>query len=101
MLVYRPQRGTLTDAMKEVKNFTNESDLFQFISNQYDGMIRPEDIELSEDSISDHRVGWDNVHMVLAKRIGDLDLVKIYGCGQCIGFVNISNDVDKEMVILN
>lgn len=101
MLVYRPQRGSLNDAMKEAQNFKTKDDLFQFISSQYGGMIRPEDITLSEDSIADHRVGWENVHMVLATRIGDLDLVALYGCGQCIGFVNISNDIDKEMVILN
>ena len=99
MFIYRPQRRTLNEAMEEVQAFDTEEDLFRFVAGQYYGdIIQPENISLSEDSFTDERVGWENVHMLLVNRIGDEDFIKQYGCGQCIGFVNITKD--GEAVIL-
>lgn len=52
--------------------------------------MNPDDVVIDEESRSDPRIGWGNEHMVLINKCGGTDFIQEYGCGQCVGFVNIN-----------
>lgn len=91
MITYRPHRGSLEDAMKEAKTFLNEWQMKRYVANSWNlaigrKVLDPEDIIIDSESTDDDRVGWKNVHMVCAARIGNEDYMKKYGNPQCIGY---------------
>jgi hypothetical protein len=91
MIVYRPHRGSLEDAMKEAKTFLNEWQMKRYVANNWNlaigrKVLDPEDIIIDSESTDDDRVGWKNVHMVCAARIGNEDYIKKYCNPQCIGY---------------
>lgn len=91
MIVYRPHRGSLEDAMKEVKTFDNWYQMTHYIANNWNlavgrKVINPDDIVMDDKSVNDDRVGWKDVHMVLATRIGNDNFMEKYGNPQCIGY---------------
>ena len=91
MIAYRPHRGSLADAMKEAKTFLNEWQMKRYVANNWNlaigrKVLDPEDIIIDSESTDDDRVGWKNVHMVCAARIGNEDYMKKYGNPQCIGY---------------
>lgn len=84
MIAYRPHRGSLADAMKEARTFLNECQMKRYVANNWNlaigrKVLDPEDIIIDSESTDDDRVGWKNVHMVCAARIGNEDYMKKYG----------------------
>lgn len=68
MVLYRPQRGYLADAMSEVRSFETFDDLFKFLKEDlrlwaYLGLTR-EKLEITPYGF-DSRIGWDTflVHL--------------------------------------
>jgi hypothetical protein len=84
MIAYRPHRGSLADAMKEARTFLNEWQMKRYVANNWNlaigrKVLDTEDIIIDSESTDDDRVGWKNVHMVCAARIGNEDYMKKYG----------------------
>ena len=92
--VYRPQRGGLAEAMKEVKEFDTLDELKSHVASRFNDIspdsVSPEDVVIDEESRNDPRIGWENEYMVLINKCGGTDFIQEYGCGQCVGFVNIN-----------
>lgn len=93
MIKYRPNRGSLQDAMKEAREFKSYEEMKRHILQEgavwnTDGitMFDLEDIVIGDVLGDDERVEWKNVRMVCVKRYGGDDYVKLYGCPQCIGW---------------
>jgi hypothetical protein len=81
-MIYRPQRGSLFDAMKEVKEFNDVDEMKKFIVNDWSNNIAEEDIVIDEKVVNDDRIGWQDTRYVCAKKIGQEE----YAHPQCIGY---------------
>ena len=92
MLIYRPHRSSLAEAMAEAKTFNSFDEIKEYVSNKWNSVwgqniLNPNDIVLDEESHDDDRIEWKDVHYLCATKIGNEDYIKEYGCPQCIGFV--------------
>lgn len=92
MLIYRPHRSSLAEAMKEARTFNSFEDIKNYVANEWNNLwgyqiLNPDNIVLDEESHDDDRIGWKDVHYLCVKKIGNEDYIKEYGCPQCIGFV--------------
>lgn len=101
MIVYRPHRGSLEDAMKEAKTFLNEWQMKRYVANNWNlaigrKLLDPEDIIIDSESTDDDRVGWKNVHMVCANKLNGEDYVEKYGCQQCIGYCAYNSECKEK-----
>lgn len=101
MIVYRPHRGSLEDAMKEVKTFDNWYQMTHYIANNWNlavgkKVIDPDDIVMDDKPVNDDRVGWKDVHMVLVTRIGNDNFMEEYGNPQCIGYCTYDTSSVKK-----
>ena len=85
MIIYRPHRELLMEAMEEVKEFDNEEEMKKYIANDLRGCLEIGDIIIDAEKYSDARTGWQDTRYVCTKRFGDQDYIKLYGCAQCIG----------------
>ena len=85
MIIYRPHRGSLIDAMAEAKEFNNEQEMKEYIAEQWDGYISVEDIVIIDNPQNDERIGWKDTRYVCSKRFGEQDNIEKYGVPQCIG----------------
>lgn len=85
MIIYRPHRELLADAMAEAKEFNSEQEMKEYIVKQYDGYFSIEDIVILGDPYNDERIGWEDTRYVCTKRFGDQDYIVKYGVPQCIG----------------
>lgn len=70
MIIYRPHRGSLKEAMELRKIFKAESEMFEYISSQNDGAVSVEDLSIGEILGDDPRIGWKDCRYVLASRYG-------------------------------
>lgn len=92
MIIYRPHRGGLAEAMSEAKEFDNVDSMKQYIVEQWTeslGGRKPfdvDDIVLDDETIDDDRIGWHDTRYVCIKRFGNEDYMEKYGSPQCIGF---------------
>ena len=91
MIIYRPHRGSLEDAMKEAEAFNNWYQMTQYIASKWNlavgqKVISPDDIVMDTEPIDDKRTGWKDVHMVLVTRVGNENFMEKYGNPQCIGY---------------
>lgn len=91
MIIYRPHRGSLEDAMKEAEAFNNWYQMTQYIASKWNlavgqKVISPDDIVMDTEPIDDKRTGWKDVHMVLLTRVGNENFMEKYGNPQCIGY---------------
>lgn len=91
MIKYRPQRGSLSDAMKEYREFFTIDEMFDYVVRKYgDGILFTKaDLSIGEDLGEDERIGWTNSHHILTNRSGDRDFIKMYGVPQCVGWCSI------------
>lgn len=93
MYKFRPQRGSLYEAMSEVKVFQTLDELKAHVANLFNEIIPgaavPRDVSIGKESINDMRIDWKNTHMVLINKLNNVDYIQKYGCGQCVGFVDI------------
>ena len=101
MVIYRPHRGGIAEAISEAKEFENIDGMKEYILEYWTKHMphsyKPfeiSDIVIDGDSHDDDRIGWRNVHHVCVKRLGNEDYMKEYGCPQCIGMC--SEDYDKN-----
>jgi hypothetical protein len=87
MIIYRPHRGSLDEAMSEAKAFSNEQEMKEYIVKQWDNYFSVDDIVIVDNDIGDDdRINWKNVKHICTKRFGEQDNIKLYGCPQCIGW---------------
>lgn len=100
MIIYRPHRGGLAEAMSEAKEFETIEDMKKYILEYWmqhaphgDKPFELSDIVIGDETSDDNRIGWRNVRLVCVKRFGGEDYMKEYGCPQCIGMC--SEDYDK------
>jgi len=91
MVIYRPHRELLEDAMKEVKEFNTFDDMKEHVVKTC-GMLNGaslftvDDVVINEEYVNkDDRIGWQDSMYVCIKRLGNDDYMKIYGKPQCIG----------------
>lgn len=94
MIIYRPHRSTLSQAMSEAKEFENEDDMKKYISEDWNGLISFEDIVIDDEVTNDNRIGWKDSRYVCTKRCGKDNYMKLYGVPQCIGMC--ATDYKKE-----
>lgn len=91
MLIYRPHRGSLSDAMAEAVEFDSEEAMKRYIVSEEVKLwgapaFDADDIVIDDEAISDERIGWKDVRYVCVKRYFREDYIKLYGCPQCIGY---------------
>lgn len=91
MVIYRPHRGGLAESMSEKVEFETIVEMKEYIvKKDFEVCGRPmlsvDDIVIDEKVTSDDRIGWEDVRYVCTKRYGTEDLIKKYGCPQCIGY---------------
>lgn len=92
MLIYRPHRCSLAEAMTEARIFTSFDEIREYAANEWNStlgwnILNPNDIVLDNESHDDDRIGWKDVRYLCVKRLGNEDYMEEYGCPQCIGFV--------------
>lgn len=96
MIIYRPHRGLLTDAMAEAKEFETEEEMKRYIYEYHkayfldlgypDAPFEIEDIVIDkENPHEDNRIGWNDTMHICVKRYGNENYIKQYGTPQCIG----------------
>lgn len=93
MIIFRPHRATLAEAMAEAKEFNSVEEMKAHIVEEWHRgwmgekeLFTAEDIVINEDSVvNDERNGWEDTKYVCVKRIGAEDYIEKYGCPQCIG----------------
>lgn len=93
MIIFRPNRGMLDEAMAEAKKFDTVEEMKEHIVKLWhEGWDGPEelftvdDIVINEKSaVKDDRIGWEDSMYVCVKRMDKTDYMKKYGIPQCIG----------------
>lgn len=86
MIIYRPHRGGLFEALEEAREFNTIEEMKKFIVEQWRGAFSEEDIVLGDKIINDDRIGWEDTRHVCIRRLDKEDYMKKYGCPQCIGW---------------
>lgn len=91
MIIYRPHKGSLVDALAEAREFQTEEEMKAYIyedwKNSYMELgyksvpFEIEDIVIDDKTSDDTRCGWHDTRYVCVKQIGE----DIYDCPQCIG----------------
>lgn len=86
MIIYRPHRGSLADAMEEARVFANEDEMKRWIAeDSAEAFGKPlfsvDDIVIGTEIIADSRNGWNDTRYVCVKRYGS----EVYPVPQCIG----------------
>ncbi len=93
MIIFRPHRRLLDEAMAEAKEFGSVEEMKEHIVKLWhEGwggskeLFTADDIVIDENSaVNDDRIGWEDSMYVCVKRMGDEDYMKKYGTPQCIG----------------
>lgn len=96
MIIYRPHRGGLAEAMAEAQEFETEEEMKRYIYEEHktlnrelgfsDAPFEIEDIVIDKDNPhEDNRIGWNDAMYVCVKRYGNENYIKKYGTPQCIG----------------
>jgi hypothetical protein len=85
MIIYRPHRGSLCDAMEEAKEFNNLQEMKEYIVEQWNNKFSLDDIVIESQAINDEHIGWKDSRSVCIKKLGKEDYIKKYKYPQCIG----------------
>ena len=93
MIIFRPHKELLPDAMAEAKEFRSVKEMKEYIVKfWHEGwggskeLFTADDIVIDENLVvNDERIGWEDSKHVCVKRMGDEDYVQKYGTPQCIG----------------
>lgn len=91
MIVYRPHKCSLSDALAEAMEFQNEEEMKDYIYQDWKKLYMElgfksapfdvEDIVIDDETSDDTRFGWHDARHVCATRMGN----DVYDCPQCIG----------------
>ena len=88
MIIYRPHRGGLAEAMQEAQTFSDIEAMKAYIVQHFEDvfgtkMFEVSDIVLNEDKPGhdDPRINWHDTRYVCVKRMGG----EVYNIPQCIG----------------
>lgn len=89
MIIYRPHRGSLAEAMKEAAEFENQAAMFAYIvehetqESPFDkAPFSVDDLVISGTPIHDSRNGWEDTRYVCTRRYYN----EVYHIPQAIGF---------------
>lgn len=85
MIILRPHRGSLAEAMSEAKEFDNEDQMKDHIVKQCGGYILKENIFINDEVTNDDRNGWKDTRYVCITKLGKEDYIQKYGNLVCIG----------------
>ena len=93
MIIFRPHRRLLDEAMAEAKEFNTVEEMKQHIVELWHTgwggpkeLFTVDDIVIDEKSaVNDTRIAWEDSMYVCVKRMGNDDYIKKYGVPQCIG----------------
>lgn len=90
MIIYRPHRGGLAEAMREAKVFDNQEQMRKYIvaehtDSEFGPAFSEDDIVIDDKPVNDTRNGWKDTRYVCVERYYKEDFVEKYGCPQCIG----------------
>lgn len=71
MIIYRPHRGSLSDALSEVKEFSTLQELKEHVASTWNSMgfeqVTSSDVAIKIDPIREGRICWNDTRMVLCK----------------------------------
>lgn len=71
MIIYRPHRGSLSDALSEVKEFSTWQELKEYVALTWNsmgfGQVTSSDVTIKDDPIEDKRIGWNDTRIVLLR----------------------------------
>ena len=71
MIIYRPHRGSLSDALSEAKEFSTWPELKEHVASDWNsfgfGQVTSSDVTIKDDPLEDTRIGWKDTRMVLLK----------------------------------
>lgn len=104
MVIYRPHRGGLKEALEEAKEFESIEEMkqhiyehFKFVYSDLGYGMEPfgiDDIVIAEETADDKRCGWHDTRHVCIKRLLKEDFMEKYGSPQCIG--HCATDYEKQ-----
>lgn len=71
MIIYRPHRTSLSDALSEAKEFSTWQELKEYVASTWNsmgfGQATSSDVSIKDNSIEDERIDWKDTRMVLCK----------------------------------
>ena len=88
MVMYRPHRGSLNDAMAEMRSFDSIEEMFHYIVEEWKVWGDPfsiGDLVLTYDYGKDERIDWKECRYVCTRRMGE----EKFRTPQCIGMCSI------------
>ena len=88
MVKYRPHRGSLSDAMAEMRTFNSVEEMFRYIVEEWGRWGNPfsiGDLVLTYDDGEDKRIAWKECRYVCTRRMGE----EKFRTPQCIGMCSI------------
>lgn len=106
MVIYRPHKGGLKEAMAEAKESNSIDEMKQYVCDEHNRLIpwfqiKPTDIYIQDTESSDERVKWHNLFYLLYERASKISDIKGY-CrymGISEDNLNLSND-DRDIYFL-
>lgn len=102
MIIYRPHKGSLADALAQAKEFQSEEEMKAYIYEDWkkscmelgfkSAPFEIDDIVIDNETSDDARCGWHDTKYVCVKRMGK----DIYDCPQCIGMCATDYERNKN-----
>ncbi len=83
-VLYRPQRGTLADALSEMKEFASVDEMFEYLMKDHKQAFNKNEIYIS-DYCYDNRIDWQT-YIIAVGRYFDKNYLEEYHCPKAIGF---------------
>jgi len=97
MIIFRPHRGSLIEAMAEAKEFDNVQEMKEYIVKDWNNYFSIDDVVIINEPHEDERVGWKDTKYVCTKRFGEQDNIALCGYPQCIGMC--ATDYIKNYIV--
>lgn len=82
MIIYRPQRGSLSASMREARLFSDEAAMKAHIVEYLDGQVDRSDIVVAGEPMNDDRTRWRDARRVCIKVMSGTHLEP----APCVGF---------------
>ena len=110
MIIYRPHRGSLAEALVEAKEFNTIKEMKEYIveENSFGAgivnnpLLSVKDIVIDDKMTNDTRIGWEDSRYVCTKQLGNDDYITKHGVPQCIGMCATKYvSVEDSIFLLN